>query len=245
MGDLLHFGLPFLPAKNYSHMLLKLAGAAFFETYIITCLLSNVPAIGAIFQWAASHGSLGAVIAAIPYPAALNPAGLVIGFLVALGSHIAPLHDRISDLMRIRKRFDTRYILLPLATLVGANLSAIQQRTVASKRDQLMRAVFYRYASSRDDDPLVDKHDIERALDAWSWFWVCVEGCVYFAVAGAVAHIFHAHTLGVRFLLFSGFLAFLAFAQYPRLGRRARVEIETIAADPTASTDVRAKFNAL
>jgi len=104
-------------------------------------------------------------------------------------SYSLRLHDRISDLFGIRARFDRNYILLPLAILTGSQLSAFQLNRMGANRDSLMRRVFYRYASTRAERPLVDRHDIEAAIEIWSWYWVLVEGtavccsafCVIFA----------------------------------------------------------------
>jgi hypothetical protein len=48
-------------------------------------------------------------------------------------------------------------------------------KAIDDHRDSLMRDVFYRFASSKSDNPVVDKHDIEHALNAWAWFWAFVE----------------------------------------------------------------------
>jgi hypothetical protein len=128
---------------------------------------------------------------------------------------------------------------------VGQNLTSPQRDALVATQEDLMRDLFYRYVSSRADTPLVDKHEIENALDFWSWFWVWVEAILYFAIAGIVAHLFHAHTLGVRFLIVDAIFVGLAVIQYPRLGRYAKIEISAIAADATAARDVRARLNAL
>ncbi len=132
--------------------------------------LRDIPPIGAAFRSAETYGNLGEAIAVIPHASAVNVSGLALALLVALASHIVQLHDRVSDVLGIRRRFDVNKILVPLAMLVGLKLTPDQIRIVRSKRDSLMREVFYRYASSGAENPLVDKHDIQHALAAWSWF---------------------------------------------------------------------------
>jgi hypothetical protein len=63
--------------------------------------------------------------------------------------------------------------------------------TLVSNRDILMRTVFYPYVSSRADTPLVEKHDIERALDAWSWYWLLVEAIPLSLLGALVAAALH------------------------------------------------------
>jgi hypothetical protein len=128
---------------------------------------------------------------------------------------------------------------------VGEDLTPRKKQSVIANRNELMRKVFYRYASSRADSPLVDKHDIEHALETWSWFWACVEAVTFFGFAGIVAHLFHDHTLGVRLLIITGVLFTFAVGQYFRLDKYTRAEIAAIASDATAANDVRATFNAL
>lgn len=246
MDRLWNFLLPFFSTPtNYAEVLQKLAGAVFYETYVITLFLRDIPQVGALFRSVETYGSLGAVISAIPEASALNVSGFAIAGIIALLSHILQLHDRISDFLGIRRRFDRNRILVPLAKLVGVNLAKRQLDEIIAKRETLMRDLFYRYASSRADNPVVDRHDIEHALAAWSWLWVFVEGIPLFTAAGIAAHLLHSHKLGVRFLIVACVLLLLAVIQQFRLAGYARAEIEAIASDPTAADRIRTAFNAL
>jgi hypothetical protein len=108
-----------------------------------------------------------------------------------------------------------------------------------------MHAVFYKYASSRDEHPLVDRHDIEHALYAWSWFWVFIEGVFYFSVGTIIAWWLDSCNLAAAFTIVSITFLVLALVQRFRLDSYARPQIDTIAADPTAAYDVKGKFDAL
>jgi hypothetical protein len=169
----------------------------------------------------------------------------VIAFIVAVLTHTFQFHDRISDLFGIRRRFDIKNILLPLSQRVGSEITKDKERRIAQHRDELMHAVFYKYASSAADKPLVDKHDIEHALNAWSWFWVFVEAVFYFGVGAIIAWCLHSRDLAMTLTTVSFALLVTAFAQRARLGRYARPQIESIAADPTAAYDVKKRFDAL
>jgi hypothetical protein len=246
MSDLINLIAPFFSTpKTYAQMLKKLAGFAFYEIFLITLFLRDIPQIGAAFRSAEAYGSIGKIIDVIPHASELNISGFALALLVALASHVVQLHDRISDVLGIRKRFDTYEILMPLAHLVGANLTPQQTKIVRSRRDSLMRELFYRYASSRAEKPLVDKHDIEHALAAWSWFWVLIEAAAFLTLACIIAFSFGARNLSLWFLIVGVVCAILATVQRLRLGRYARPEIEAIASDYNASHDVRAKFDAL
>jgi hypothetical protein len=176
MGEFVNLVVPFFSTPtNYSEMLKKLAGFAFYQVFIITLLLRQIPEVNAWFNSIETFGKLGELVSALPNWENLNVLGIFIGILVALISNIFHLHDRISDILRIRSRFDKRYILIPLAQNVGATITPRMSKAIDDHRDSLMRDVFYRFASSKSDNPVVDKHDIEHALNAWAWFWAFVE----------------------------------------------------------------------
>ena len=185
------------------------------------------------------------MVGVIPHYDVLNLSGIVIAFVAAVLTHTFQFHDRISDVLGIRRRFDCKSILIPLSQRVGSVVTKDKKAKIAQHRDELMHAVFYKYASSRDDHPLVDKHDIEHALNAWSWLWVFVEGVSYFGVGAIIAWWLGSRNLAATFTIVSIALVVLAFLQRARLDGYARPQIDTIAADPTASHDVKRKFDAL
>jgi hypothetical protein len=188
MKEVIDLVLPFFSTtKNYDDILRKLASFAFYETYIITLLLRANPRFDASFTAVESWGPVGKVVGIIPHHEVLNLSGIVIAFVVAILTHTYQFHDRISDVFGIRSRFDRKSILIPLAHLVGSVITNDKEAKIAQRRDELMHAVFYKYASSRAEHPLVDKHDIEHALNAWSWFWVFIEGAFYFGVGAFIA----------------------------------------------------------
>ncbi|MEX2167299.1 MAG: hypothetical protein WD852_09820 [Methyloceanibacter sp.] len=246
MGDLLNLFLPFVTTpRNYGDVLRKLAACAFYETYLITFFLRDIPLVDQALRSVETYGSLGEFLQTFPHANTLNIAGLGIAFGVAVFTFVFQLHDRISDLLGIRSRFDRDKILIPLAQKVGATLPERRMNEIKLQRQKLMREVFYRYASSRSTDPLVDRHDIEHALGRWAWFWVLVEASTFFATAAIIAALFGSLQIGSWFLLVSLLAVFLACFQYRRLGTYALAEVEAIAADQAAATSVRNVFNAL
>jgi hypothetical protein len=243
MDVFLKLVLPFLATpKTYSEVLTKLASFAFYETYLITLLLRAIPKFNQFLVSIESWGPLGSLIGSIPRYDVLNISGIAIAAIVAVLTHTFQLHDRISDLLRIRQRFDCKEILLPLARKVGSTAST---KKIAGKRDELMHSVFYKYASSGADTPLVDRHDIEQALNAWSWYWAFVEGVFYFGVGALTAWLLGSPDLFFTLIAVSAALLLLSLLQRIRLARYARPQIDTIAADPTAAYSVKKQFDAL
>ncbi|MBV8738687.1 MAG: hypothetical protein JO007_15795 [Alphaproteobacteria bacterium] len=246
MEEVLKLVLLFLSIpKNYADMLRKLSSFAFYETYFITLLLRANPILDTFFMTIESRGPIGKVVAIIPYHEVLNLSGIVIAFVMAVLTHMFQFHDRISDVLGIRRRFDRRRILIPLSQRVGSVVTKDKETRIGKHRDELMRAVFYRYASSRADKSLVDKHDIEQALNAWSWFWVCVEAVAYFGAGAMSACWLGSPDLARTFAIIATAFLIIAFVQYMRLAGYARPQIDSIVADPTAAFDIKNQLDAL
>jgi hypothetical protein len=64
-------------------------------------------------------------------------------------------------------------------------------------------------------------------------------------VGATIAWWFGSRNLAAIFIIESIALVVLAFVQRARLDRYARPQIDTMAADPTASYDIKRKFDAL
>jgi hypothetical protein len=129
------------------------------------CCFGRTHLFDAFFTSIESWGPIGKVVGIIPHHGVLNLSGLVIAFIVAALTHMFHFHDLISDVFGIRRRFDRKTILIPLAKRVGSAITKDKEAKIAQRRDELMHSVFYKYASSRANNPLVDKHDIEHALN--------------------------------------------------------------------------------
>jgi hypothetical protein len=246
MSELLKLLFPvFWSVKSYQETLKKLAAFLFWETYLLTFVLRTIPPIDKALGLAENWGPFGRALSVVPHHEKLNLLGLIVALLVACFSYAVESHDRISDVFGIRRRFDRSHILLPLAILTGAQLRAVQLNRVAAHRDSLMREVFFKYASDRLENPLVDKHDIERALEVWSWYWLLLEGAVLWVAGALVAALFASYFL-MNTLAWIAVVLWMAALLYSlRLPRFAHPQVEQIAANPQARQDVREAFSAL
>jgi len=149
---------------------------------------------------------------------------------IALVSRTVLLHDKISDLFRIRRYFDTRHILFRMASSVGLALDPSTRKRICSIREPLMYRVFYRYAGFAD--PKIDKQLIRTALDHWGWFWVGVEAGILFAITSIILLALQAQTqlhICLLLLLLSGILLLV---QWPPCRESAAREVEAILDDP-------------
>lgn len=126
----------------------------------------------------------------VPLLSSFNlPLGTILpAFAFAIASRIIKLHNVVSDVFGIRRRFDVERILLPLAVGTGVKLSNTQIKELYRKRHDLMGNAFYYYASSTPEKAKIDSHYITLALDQWCWYWILVEANV---VALITASIFY------------------------------------------------------
>lgn len=246
MTDLLKFLLPvFLFPTDYSEMMKKLASLLFWETYIVTFFLRELPEIDQTLSALETYGKIGEALSSFENYGSFNFAGIAISIIVAGLAYIFHLHDRVSDLFKIRHRFDLACILRPLAELTGATLSETQLDKLSANRHPMMRKVFYKYTSSKANYPLVDKHDIHHALNAWSWYWMFIEAAVLLLAAAILCLSLGAKHFAFGFgLLLVGDLV-LGRIQYSRLHLYARPQIDSIAADGRAAAAVKREFDAL
>lgn len=166
----------------------------------------------------------------------------VIAFLALLISRIFKLHNIISDILKIRHKFDVQYILMPIAGEVGFALNETKIKNMNIKRKELMVQVFYKYASSTN--PQIDKHLINKALDSWSWFWVLVES-FFFALISLFLFIQYSAP-ATSFVAIALLLdIFFCYLLYGKLKKAASNEIRAILALPGADADIRVFLNAL
>lgn len=101
---------------------------------------------------------------------------IILALVFAAIGRVIHLHERISRMLGIRKSFDIQHILEPLAKSSGARLGPERLKAFGLHRETLMRKVFYKHASSTRDNLVVDAHDIQKALDNWTYCWAAVEG---------------------------------------------------------------------
>lgn len=161
--------MPFFKApKDYPEMLNKIACYNFLGSLIATILAVNFSEDIKKFFTLISFGlefEKDGIKFAVSY---LYPA-----VLIAIISRASKLHDRISDIFKIRKRFDLKFILIEISKELGYFEGEKTIKKLAEKREELMYSVFYKYASSTS--PKIDTHLIIMALDNWCWYWITIE----------------------------------------------------------------------
>jgi hypothetical protein len=228
--------IPFTAPKDYPEMLNKIGIFTLAGGLILTWAVGHAnPTINA-FLFA---GSLKIPVAGIDLP----PLFVVPGLVVAILFRVVKLHDRVSDLLRIREHFDLHQILTPLAAGVGVATTLPLLRAYRASRDELMNKIFYRYAGS--SDPKIPQHYITMALDTWTWFWIITEFELYglIAVGLFVWSKAYTHAAVVLGLMWVGLLGMYWLER--SCGGHAHTEVTLILDDPARRTEIRTALDAV
>lgn len=230
---------PFKTVGDYPMMLNKIAASTFLVALGGLALLRH--------EFVSVRSILDPVGISIPIESGLSlPLGLVLpALLFAILSRMFKLHDRVSDLFRIRQRFDVSEILFPLAMGSGPHLTTDQMRAIKKNRESLMYKVFYKYASSTPGKAVIDSHYITMALDQWCWYWVVIEATVIAFVLAATFLLTRHYLLAD--VLFIAVLAALGVLQLLRkfCSDYALQEVEAILQQADRKLEVAEVFRAL
>jgi hypothetical protein len=188
--------MPKLTVSNYPEMLRKLSTAIFVVTLGCLALLRTVEPI----DGALKH--LDVLTPAIPIfgPVKIPFGTFLIAFVVAAISESIRLHNKISDVFRIRSEFDLRWILMPMALLSAVVLTSAQFEKLRIERRRLVHELFYAYASSTAGRQVIDPHLVTQALTTWSWYWLCAEAIAIIIPTAAIL-AFWSHFQWVSVLL--------------------------------------------
>lgn len=157
------FGQP----DDYSDILQRIFYSSLATGLISTTMLAKAsPAFQEFLDLISTQAELGPV-------KGIKVLHVLIPFAIALVSRMIKLHDRISDVFRIRVIFDTRFFLFPLCQGAGVDLTPARKSTICKNRDDSMYKTVYKYAGFKNPD--IDEQLVRTAADNWGWFWVLVE----------------------------------------------------------------------
>lgn len=167
---------------------------------------------------------------------------VVVPFTIALFSRVFKLHDRISDLLRIRAYFDLKHIIIPLANGINVN---VNQLNLGKRSDQkkLMYKIFYKYAGFKD--PVIDAQLVRTALDQWGWFWVFIESSAMLILFTVISFITNGWKISLFFLIVTIISSLISFFLMTSCQNAAKREIEAILDDNNRKIEIEKEFNAL
>jgi len=131
----------------------------------------------------------------------------IISIIIAIIARAIRLHDRISDMLKIRKKYDLDNILLPLGVGCGYKISSIEK--INEKRSVLMSSCFYKYCSY--SQPKIDAHLVYTTLDYLCWYWIAVEA-QFFTFITLVLTLFSSNITIIKLVVIAN-LIFYCFGK--------------------------------
>lgn len=211
-----------LNVSNYSEMLSKLAWFAGINSFIVmTVIIKDIEIFRVIDQYLEE-----VEIPLLTYDISV---AFFLSVIIAILTHIMRFHDRLSDLFRIRSRFDVDCIIVPLISMVGFKLPADGLNKIQNSRNKMMKELFYKYNSSGEgDDPIISGHTRKEALTSWSWYWVLLEGSVIFIIGALIALLIGSYFVASCFLLISVFMNFIMQYLFGEVRRYAWRQVSEI-----------------
>ena len=224
---------PFGTVSSYKEMLTKIATFTFVSTVAGLGLLSYlIPDVSSFFR----RWPVKIPVEGLELPLFIIVAGLVFAIL----ARIIKLHDRISDIVGLRRRFDVAHVLSPMATSVGV---AVADGTLKKHRRELMRRVFYRYASS--SQPVIDQHYVTMAMDQWSWFWVLVESIPIWMGVGVVLVVYDRYVAAGLIVAGLFGVAIMLTWSWILSCKYAKQQVDEILSDAGRRREIAGALNAL
>lgn len=170
--------------------------------------------------------------------------GFAVGVVIlTILFRVVKLHDRISDVLGIRKRYDYENIILPLYLGVnGPNAIRPDPEKVHLSRARIMRASFYRYTNGKD--PLsIDSHFVEMAWESLALYWGITEAIFIQLILALAMTISGALRLGFYFGLLVTVLGALYLLAERHCIRQTSQEVGEILASPDRRNQIKAAFD--
>jgi len=230
--------LPRFTVKNYAEMLTNIMyGSFLYNIAIIYVYGDALIKSSSIVLPAVMLGHIDLGPLKIPVPIYV----FVFAGAVAVFARLIKLHDIISHGFKIRFNFDMFKIIFPMMHMVGR-----QPRYIGDyfeHRNRIMQNIFYKYASSAKSSTLVDRHDIERALTRWSYFWILIEVMFFTIFYGFIFLLFDIDT-NIMFLILSISLILCIFI-YNGCESNVRKQYEQICEDMPTVKEIKEFIDAL
>lgn len=228
---------PFETVKNYSEMLNKIAVFNFFSGLLFFFLMGKLePKINSFlstYDW--NIELIGKNFSII---------NIVIPFTVTIFSRIIKLHDRISDIFKIRAVYDVNFILMRMANLIAYQTPNLKNK-LRMNRNLLMRKCFYKYASTQESKCDIDYHNVMMAMDQFCWYWIIIEIIFVAILALIVSILFKSELLVIILLITVVVLVLMSFFVLSLCKKYTSVEVEQILEDSNRVNEIKNQYNAL
>ena len=162
---------------NYGKMIEKISKTAFMFSLLLLYCISCVNNEFKDFMETISFGATYEI-----FGVELNLALFYLPIIMGVLEHVFKIHDKVSDLLKIRKTYDKYVIINGLIKKTNSNVSI--KKCKGKLISKLMSKTFYQFASSTD--PKIDSHYVTMALNEWCWFWIVLDTGLLLLVLGIV-----------------------------------------------------------
>lgn len=223
--------------ENYSDILERVFWSTLFVSFGCTAALAFAsPEIKALLQSVNVEAELGPI-------KGLKLLYVGLPTLVALASRAFKLHDRVSDLLGLRKIIDVEWILLPLARRVDVDLDALSVAAIRFRRREALYKVFYPFVSLPESK--IDPQLVRTALDNLGWLWVLVEALVLLLLTESVLLYLGATKLSQLIALVIVAALLGSMLQWAVCRRSSTAEVDAILADKSRWCEIRNYFQGI
>ena len=193
---------------NYGKMIEKISKTVFMFSLLLLYCISCVNNEFKDFMETISFGATYEI-----FGVELNLALFYLPIIMGVLEHVFKIHDKVSDLLKIRKTYDKYVIINGLIKKTNSNVSI--KKCKGKLISKLMSKTFYQFASSTD--PKIDSHYVTMALNEWCWFWIMLDTGLLLIALGVLFLVLnwswtHFWSVILGFLLF-GFMLFLIMLQ--------------------------------
>ncbi len=152
--------------KSYAEMTKKISYTVFLFTMFGLFFVSQISSDFSDFMKDISFK-----MSAEVYGMKLYISLLYIPIVIAILENVFSFHDKLSDLLGIRYRYDKNIVIRHYLQVL--NMDKYIDKIDTKNREIIMNEVFYKYASSTS--PQIDPHFIYLALGSWSWYWILLD----------------------------------------------------------------------
>lgn len=157
---------------------------------------------------------------------------------------IIKLHDRISDIGGIRKKYDIQYIIMPVFRAVFPGDAAPPRESVlVDRRRALMRAIFYKYAPGVPGKNIISDHLVAMAWESLCWFWVLTELACIALIFAVVSLAFCVMSAFFAFLAIFCLLLLVCFVSHCECIKQTAGEVEAILEDAARRDEIKRAFD--
>ncbi len=222
--------------ESYSDMLLRISLSTFGVALACTYALARgVPRIKALLD------ALDLEVQGIPI-VGIKLLYIAVPLVIALLARVFRLHDKISDAIGLRYRFERDYIIHPMMERLRIEPTDDFDRLLSDReaRGAVMQKVFYRYAGFKT--PVIDEQLIRSALDEWAWLWCAAEAIFLLLIAAVVQGIAGSSGMAVAMGAVICALLFIAWSKYQTCVQTAQAQERAIFDDAGRATVIKQAF---